>query len=150
MLVKNTGLRELYCEMNDIHLQGFTAIVNAIECNQTLVYMPRMDRDRAEHVRYLKERLFQPSGAADDRKALKKEGKRASRPSLRKSSGKLGKKVAFTEEVLGMSGVEASLMVLEEKWESEAQRLHVALARNVGRLHEGQLGGRFGGYLGLS
>src|SRR5258706_13040782 len=63
MLTKNTALRELHCEMNEIHLQGFTALVDSMETNKTLLYLPRMDRDRIEHVKYLKDKLSQPTEA---------------------------------------------------------------------------------------
>ncbi|KAI5803240.1 hypothetical protein EDC01DRAFT_628028 [Geopyxis carbonaria] len=127
LIAKNKTLRQLYCEMNEIHLQGFTAMVNSMQKNTTLTYLPRMDRDRAEHVRCLKEKLFQPicvtSGTQD--KKVDKERKSSFRKGVK------GKKVSFSEDdALNLVGVEKSLMLLEEKWESEAQRLQGFLARN--------------------
>lgn len=124
LIAKNSTLRQIYCEMNEIHLQGFTAMVNSMQTNTTLTYLPRMDRDRAEHVRCLKEKLFQPISmtASSNDKSFSKR---------RKSSFRKGKKVSFSDDdALNLVGVEKNLMLLEEKWESEAQRLQEFLARN--------------------
>ena len=43
----NKGLREVYCENNEIGLQAFTVIVKSMEQNYTLLYLPHMDADRA-------------------------------------------------------------------------------------------------------
>lgn len=139
MLPKNTTLRELHCDMNDIHLQGFTAMVNAIEHNHTLLYLPRMDRDRMDQMRLLKEKLCQPAipDNWDHRtphpltsapsQPPEKEKKKSS---FRKASRT--KKVSFSEEDALMAvGVEQNLKLLEEKWESEAARLQRFLARNM-------------------
>jgi hypothetical protein len=126
LLPKNTTLRELHCEMNEIHLQGFTAIVNAMEHNYTLVYLPRMDRDRNEQMRVLKEKLSQPSTLEDRRRSDK--GRK--RSSFRKVS-KARKVSSSDEAALSLVGIEQNLMLLEEKWESEVSRLQTFLARNV-------------------
>ncbi|KAG0637713.1 hypothetical protein HOY80DRAFT_243068 [Tuber brumale] len=148
MLTKNTALKEIHCEMNEIHLQGFSAMVNAMEQNKTLLYLPRMDRDRAEHVKCLKDKLFQPSksavkSAARDHKGG--DGKKEHRyKKLRKLSKCEKKKVAFADDVLGATGAEQSLMLLEEKWESEAQKLLKFLARNAQLHYEKHNDGRMG------
>lgn len=139
MLTRNTTLRELHCEMNEIHLQGFTAMVNAMEKNKTLLYLPSMERDRAEHVKRLKDKLFQPMEALD--KASGKDGKSKSsqRPilGLRRLSKPEKRKVTFTEESLGVAGAEQGLVLLEEKWESETQRMQRFIARNL-QIHHHQ------------
>jgi len=136
MLPKNTTLRELHCEMNDIHLQGFTAMVNAVENNHTLLYLPRMDRDRMDQMRLLKTNLCQPAipDNWDHRNPIttvqQPPAKEKKKSSFRKSSR--AKKVAFSEEDALMAvGVEQNLKLLEEKWESEAARLQRFLARNM-------------------
>jgi len=147
MLTKNTALKEIYCEMNEIHLQGFSAMVNAMEQNKTLLYLPRMDRDRAEHVKCLKDKLFQPSksavkSAAKGHKGKDgKDGKKEHKKLRRVSKGE--KKVAFADDVLGATGVEQNLTLLEEKWESEAQRLLKFLARNAQLHNDRRLGSSF-------
>ena len=57
MLRKNNTLRHLYCDMNQIYLQGFSAIVNSLEQNTSLLYLPVMDWDRLEQVKAVKEQL---------------------------------------------------------------------------------------------
>jgi len=134
MLTKNTALKEIHCEMNEIHLQGFSAMVNAMEQNKTLLYLPRMERDRAKHVKCLKDKLFQPSKSAvkSSAKGHKgKDGKKEHHHKKLRRTSKGEKKVAFADDVLGATGVEQNLMLLEEKWESEAQRLLKFLARNA-------------------
>ncbi len=142
VLAKNTTLRELYCEMNDIHLQGFTAIVNAIESNDCITYVPRMDRDRAEHVRYIKEKLFMVTDVADNKDSMAKDLKRGIRKTSAKSER--DKKTALTDEALNIIGVEQNMMILEEKWESEVQRLENFLRRNISMQHEQLLSRRIG------
>ncbi|KAF8457139.1 hypothetical protein BGX38DRAFT_1265891 [Terfezia claveryi] len=57
MLRKNNTLRHLHCDMNRIYLQGFSAMVNALEHNTTMLYLPRMEWDRAEQVKAVKEQF---------------------------------------------------------------------------------------------
>src|SRR5690606_10724697 len=57
MLMTNTSLRHLHCDMNRIYLQGFSAIVNAMEYNTTLLYIPTMDWDRMEQIKVFKEQF---------------------------------------------------------------------------------------------
>ena len=57
MLRKNNTLRHLHCDMNRIYLQGFSAIVNSLEQNTSLLYLPTMDWDRVEQVKAFKEQL---------------------------------------------------------------------------------------------
>lgn len=57
MLRKNNTLRHLHCDMNRIYLQGFSAIVNSLEQNTSLLYLPAMDWDRVEQVKAVKEQL---------------------------------------------------------------------------------------------
>ena len=138
MIPNNTTLREIHCEMNDIHLNGFTALVNAVERNHTLLYLPRMDRDRSEQLRALKERLCQPADLERERQQAASSEKKSSfrRRGARAVSGaaSTGKKVSFSEDEMG---VDQNLSLVEEKWESEAIRLQRFLTRNVTlRLHE--------------
>lgn len=146
MLTRNTTLRELYCEMNEIHLQGFTAMVNAMEKNKTLLYLPRMDRDRAEHVKRLKDKLFQPTEALAKATGKDTKPKSSQKPilSLRRLSKPDKRKVAFTEGSLGMAGAEQGLVLLEEKWESEAQRMQRFITRNLQMYHQRDLPRRYG------
>ena len=47
VLAHNTTLRELHCDDNDINLQAFTILVNAVRDNMTLQYLSEMEGDRA-------------------------------------------------------------------------------------------------------
>ncbi|PWW80354.1 RNI-like protein [Tuber magnatum] len=139
MLTKNTALKEIHCEMNEIHLQGFSAMVNAMEQNKTVLYLPRMDRDRVEHVKYLKDKLFQPSKSAVRSAANNHKGKEEKKEHHHKKLRRLNKgekKVALADGVLGATGTEQSLMLLDEKWESETQRLLKFLTRNARLYYE--------------
>ncbi|KAF8471946.1 hypothetical protein BDZ91DRAFT_790981 [Kalaharituber pfeilii] len=57
MLMKNTTLRHLYCDMNQIFLQGFSAIVNSLEYNTSLLCLPTMEWDRMEQIKAIKDQL---------------------------------------------------------------------------------------------
>lgn len=134
LLSKNTSLRQLYCEQNDIHLSGFTALVNALQTNHSLIYLPDMARDRADHVRALKEKLFQNSAPpVPTASKLKKEEAHHHHPKLPSSFRRASKskKVAFAEKGAEVERVEQSLLLLEEKWQSETERLRGYLGRNV-------------------
>lgn len=62
-LMKNRTLRYLYCERNGINLQGFSAMVNALENNTTLLYLPNMEKDKLEHFKRVKESFAHLSGS---------------------------------------------------------------------------------------
>ncbi|TGZ80960.1 RNI-like protein [Ascodesmis nigricans] len=110
IIAKNHTLREIHCDQNEFHLQGFTAMVNALQGNYTLTFLSSMDQDRSEHVRLLKEKLFQSgalkpitsvSSTTHHQKEKDKEGKEK-KSSLKRShlhhhhSKKFDKKVAFS------------------------------------------------------
>lgn len=44
---RNNTLVELHCDANEISLQAFTSLVNALKINKSLLYVPLMDHDRA-------------------------------------------------------------------------------------------------------
>lgn len=143
LLTQNSTLKELHCEMNDIHLSGFSALVNAMATNHTLLHLPAMDKDRSEHVRILKEKLFQASqtnlagggeGGGGVFEGVKKEAEKVVHrklPSSFRRASKSKKNVAFQESMGNVyEQAEQNLVLLEEKWESEVVRLQGYLRRN--------------------
>lgn len=46
VLQENKSLREIHCENNDINLQSFTILVNGLQRNRTLLSLSDMDQDR--------------------------------------------------------------------------------------------------------
>src|SRR2546421_10203861 len=46
VLEENATLTEIHCANNEINLQSFTVLVNALQNNRTLLYMPTLDHDR--------------------------------------------------------------------------------------------------------
>lgn len=46
VLEENSCLREVHCENNDINLQSFTVLVNGLQQNKSLLSLSAMDRDR--------------------------------------------------------------------------------------------------------
>lgn len=168
MLSKNNTLKELHCGENEIHLQGFTAMVNALETNHSLLILSSLEKDRIEHLRVLKEKLFQSGLTATTTVSLnglhthyihgekekEKSGKDKDhhhhhhheggagkiRGALMKRAHKsLDKKVGFKDSSSVTSGgreenlvgVEQSLQLLDQKWESDMQRMMRLLARNA-------------------
>lgn len=55
MIRKNRGIRRLIFDNNDINLQGFTTIVDAVERNRSLVESSHLDNDGAKDIRAIME-----------------------------------------------------------------------------------------------
>jgi hypothetical protein len=129
VISNNTSLKEIHCDKNEIHLQGFTAIIDALEHNQSILYLPRMENDRGEQMKLLKEKLCQPAIPDNWDHNPRYPEKHDRKSSFRKSSK--SKKVTFSEEdALLEAGIDQNLLLLEEKWDSETVRLQNLLGRN--------------------
>lgn len=123
----NEGLREIFCEDNEINLQAFTVLVNSVQSNPSLLYLPCMENDRAMSLKkidrefnILSENTTSVSTKATVRKTL----------SLSSHKSRVGS-YAFSNNKEIMAVVQG----LSEKWDSESARLRGYLDRNRSLVH---------------
>ena len=145
VLEHNVALREVHCENNDITLQCFTALLNGLQKNRSLLYLPALERDRDTGLskvnREIKlmnqsnENLPQPQagplrrtlsfvGASKGNRPSSSYGKASLSPS--KNNQKSTAKALSSAEQDAIAAVSA----LKRQWDIEAARLHGYLMRN--------------------
>ena len=140
VLERNSTLREVYCEDNQISLQAFTSLVNAMKTNTSVYHLPNMDKDRA----WSRHRV--------DREV---DNLRASVSQTTPTSAKTSVRRAFSGAMTGgrsFSGrgveksqalppgyteqdVQAAVASLDQRWDSEVERLQRYLRRNYCLAH---------------
>jgi hypothetical protein len=121
---ENTSLTHIYCEHNDINLQGFTILVNALAKNYTVLDLPFMQDDQGQSLKRMSANM------RDSRRAT----------TVRSSDHNVKTSVRRTLTTLGVSkpqkqdltpqDLDAVVRVLEERWSKETQRLAMFLDRN--------------------
>lgn len=133
VIESNTSLVEIHCEHNDINLQSFTVLVNALETNKTLLFLPSQEADRARSMEKVKEE-FEALERSDEPKSPRtntlKKGMAVithKGPRHRRQSSALSTQSnqSFSEQ-----DVTATLLALEEKWNTQVARLNHYLQRN--------------------
>ena len=136
VLEKNETLREIYCEDNEINLQAFTVLVNAVNHNTSLLYLPNMDKDRMwsrkkvdREVDSLRETNLPPSAKTTVKRTLGAAmagGRSISYRATDKPSAPIG----YTEQ-----DMQAAVGSLVQKWDFEVERLQSYLRRNYCLAH---------------
>ena len=138
VLQKNPVLQELYCDGNEISLQAFTVLVNAMKDNKTILYLPSMDRDRVWSRRRIDREVdnlrennspSQMSAKASVRKAIS-TAKMTTRSSSAKYSDRPAAAAGYTEQ-----DVKAAVASLNQRWDFEVMRLQGYLRRNYCLAH---------------
>ena len=142
MLEENTGLLEIYCENNDINLQSLTVLVNALENNTTVLYLPSMDRDRAEALQTVEREIDTMEAAPVSAPSSGTGNRRSASSAMRKkiTSSVSGGSSSSTANGAGAGAgqrptytsqdVAAALQMVKEKWERQTTRLESYLVRN--------------------
>ena len=121
----NTTLTHIYCEHNDINLQGFTILVNALAKNYTLLDLPFMMNDQEEFMKRIHDNM------KDTRRALAKGGsEQSNKMSIRRLTTFGASKPQ--KQDLTPQDLDAVVKVLNERWNTETQRLAIFLDRNRG------------------
>ena len=121
----NTTLTHIYCEHNDINLQGFTILVNALAKNYTLLDLPSMQNDQEESMKRIHDNM------KDTRRANAKEStEQNNKMSIRRLTT-FGVPKPQKHD-LTPQDLDAVVRVLNERWNTETQRLAIFLARNRG------------------
>jgi hypothetical protein len=139
LLAVNKTLVEIHCENNDINLQSFTVLVNALQQNTTLLYLPTLEKDREASLEKVKreisamERLDEETTPTKS-SALKRSftgamsiGSKSHRMSMRSNTSELSQG-SFTHH-----DVVAAIAALNEKWDQQVGRLQSYLQRNYCR-----------------
>lgn len=140
VLEENTVLQELYCEDNQINLQAFTTLVNAVEINHSLQYLPPMQRDREWSERIVNKEVeglrtntngssLSMTSTANTAMASAKATVRRSLP--RTMSMNKAPKIPERTSLLPDVDIRAAVSSLAHEWEAEALRLQGYLMRNV-------------------
>ena len=135
VLEENESLVEIHCANNEISLQSFTVLVNALQANKTLLYMPTLDHDRQVSLEKVKKEIkgqmeeessFAKGGALKRTftGAMSVGGKSHHRHSLRHANT-LHSVAPYTDQ-----DVTAALFALNEKWNAEVARMQRYLTRN--------------------
>ena len=138
VLEVNKSLLEIHCENNDITLQSFTVLVNGLEKNTSITYMPAMARDREKSLEKVKREIEAMNKATDasfgsGSSAIKRTisgvmGGRTNRPSLAQRTASPG--AAYTDQ-----DIKAAVTALDEKWDAEIVRMQSYLSRNFHLAH---------------
>ncbi|CAG8962151.1 hypothetical protein HYFRA_00005197 [Hymenoscyphus fraxineus] len=123
VLEENMGLTHIHCEHNDINLQGFTIIVNALATNYSILEFPFMYTEQDASMRRL-------SVTMNDTRLDASKSKRDHRPSIRRTLSALGAKSSQSTRDLTPQDVDAVVMVLQQRWETEFNRMARFLDRN--------------------
>ncbi|KAL1964187.1 hypothetical protein VTN77DRAFT_7145 [Rasamsonia byssochlamydoides] len=158
VLEENSALREVYCENNDINLQSFTVLVNGLERNRSVLHLPTMDPDRHQSLEKVRREIesvhrdssthTSGSAASSIRRSLHAAiavgqpsgGHRLSKHHAPTSSiphvafpgsysSPQQSPASSTPESIRHE-VEAALLSLNKRWDSEVTRLRQYLYRN--------------------
>ena len=125
VLEENKGLREIYCEHNELNLQCLTVLVDGLAKNKVVLYLPPMDGDRETSLRMVEREIHVVH--ADNTSPTKYSSVRN-----RFGTGKNGRLLAtapaatFTDQ-----DVQAALEMVQEKWDKQLVRLQRYLNRNL-------------------
>jgi len=125
VLEENTCLTHIHCEHNDINLQGFTILVNALAKNHTLLDLPFMQGDQGESMRRLSATMRDSRRAA-----INLESSRQVKSSVRRTLTVLGVSSKTPREEITSQDVDSVVRVLQERWDSQIERLAMFLTRN--------------------
>lgn len=140
VLEENTTLREIYCENNDINLQGFTVLVDGLSVNQSVLYLPRMDMDRRESLQKVEREIQAIQSSSPS--SVKQNSVRRTLAAVR------GAKTAASSSSSSTSGpaaqstytdqdVREALRLMNEKWDRQVARLEQFVLRNMAALNGG-------------
>ena len=120
VLEENKTLTHIYCEHNEINLQGFTILVNALARNYTVLELPFMYDDQNESMRKVNESMRDSKRAADIENKM---------GSVRRTLTVLGVSRPQKQDITPQD-LDSVVRVLEDKWATEIERLAIFLDRN--------------------
>ena len=126
----NQTLQYLYCEMNDIALNGFTDLVNALHRNTTLLHLPTMNESRQMALKRTEDQVKQMRDDASVHTTSKPASVRSKLAS--KASKVTSKNGRARGASIGLSDqdIKAALGLVDESWTRQEYRLQQYLQRN--------------------
>ncbi len=126
---RNNTLQEIYCEHNDINLQGLTGLINGLANNTSVLYLPEMNLDRKESLSTV-EREIQSIRVESSKSTLPSKN-----PIRRTFAGasRTGPKASSPLSIPDFTDqdIKAALHMVNEKWDRQIQRLQQVLRRNM-------------------
>lgn len=123
VLMENDTLEHVWCEHNGISLQGFTVLINALAHNFNVLYLPPMKDDQTQAVRSLAASLSGVAPAQKDPGVMKH--------SVRKTLTTLGMKSQRDDPAYtSPQDVEQGIILLNSRWQAQSARLQNFLDRN--------------------
>lgn len=138
----NTGLREILCENNEITLQAFTVLVNSLEHNTSLLYLPLMDSDKSTSLKRVDrevEGLREIASSLTAKAAMKKTLSAAKSSQRSFSSRALDRSKVAPYAYSNDKEARAAVGDLAKQWDHANARLQKFLTRNHNLAH-GALG----------
>lgn len=138
VLEANQGLREILCENNEINLQAFTVLVNSLEQNTSLLYLPLMDNDRAASLKKVDREIegLRESAAGLSATATVKKTLGAAISSQRSFSSRVHDRSRTAPQAYrNDKEVMAVIGSLSQHWDSESAKLQGYLIRNHNLAH---------------
>ena len=138
VLEENGGLVEIHCENNEISLQSFTILVNALQKNTTILHVPALHPDRELQFERLKREIEAANKTTDadvstmgiKRRLTAGLGSKGDKASVAPHSSPAHPPTYSDQDV------RAALDALSEKWDAEVARMQRYLSRNE-RLAQG-------------
>jgi hypothetical protein len=123
VLEENNTLAHIYCEHNDINLQGFTVLVNALAHNYNVLSIPLMLEDQSEAVKRM------TAAIGESRLATSAKNDGSVKHSVRRTLTTLG--VHLKENPLPTpQDIEQAVSILNSRWDRQIQRMSGFLQRN--------------------
>lgn len=125
VLEENKGLTHIYCEHNDINLQGFTILVNSLAKNYTILELPFMVDDQDVAMRRISICM------RDSRNLATSQRDHYVKTTVRKTLTNLGVSMSKPQKPeLTPQDFETVVQVLGERWGTEMKRMAIFLDRN--------------------
>ncbi|KAH7393416.1 hypothetical protein BKA64DRAFT_86771 [Cadophora sp. MPI-SDFR-AT-0126] len=121
----DTGLTHIYCEHNDINLQGFTTLVNALAKNYKIVLLPFLQDDQTTSMKRMNANMRET-------RATSSKNDHHLKSSVRRTLTTFGVGHAKAEKLeLTPQDVDEVVRLLNERWQQQMSRLAQFLERNM-------------------
>ena len=125
VLEENDTLTQIYCDHNEITLQGFTVLVNALAKNLTILSLPDMSDDQKLAVKRM------TSGLAGAHMAGFSKGEGGVKHSVRRTLNTFGVHLKDSPASSPTpQDVDEAVNIMNARWKAQVQRLESFLYRN--------------------
>lgn len=142
VIEENKSLREIHCEGNEISLQAFTVLVNSVERNTNLLYLPDMNSDRL----WAQKKVSREVDSLQENSASGITSISSTKATVKRTLGKTmtGQRSAHNRMSSGTRpafDVRDVVSSLSAQWDKEVARLRGYLAQNYERTHDASVDG---------